>query len=793
MSHGFDLGYKTWVHHGKPDLPPPPPVIDNTRQPQMSDMTTLLNDLSYIHLNNEHNEISNEQNQAIRNEFEELYANANEELYPGFFPNVFPISKGYKLTPSYYAIKKIFKMIGLGYQSIHACEHDCYLFRGDDNKDLDFCPVCNMSRWKDSNTPGKKVPKKVLRYFPIIPRRQRLYKSSHTAKVMIWHATGKCKEPGKMQHPVDGRAWKNFDTNNLSQAYSMWLVILTTYNLPPRLCMKESSFMLTLLIHGPKSPGKDIDVYLRPLIEDLKVLWDRKGVETIDVTSGQEFNMRAMVLWTINDFPARSSLSGWSRQSHIRFLKKPHKWRSSREFNGQTDNRDPPKEFGRDEILAQLDRLPTRLTGKHPSYGGVKIKRNVLVELNWTKRSIFYELEYWSFLTLRHNLDIMHIEKNVLEAILNTLLMNDKSKDTAKARQDLQRLGIRSGLWLGQTKNGKCLKPQAAYSFTPEDRKKFCQFIKGVKLPDGFGSCFKHKVTDNDTNITGLKSHDCHIMMQRLLPYGLQNYLPDKIAKPIIELCSLFKQICSATLMEDDMLKAQIKVVDILCDLELIYPPALFDIMIHLVIHLPLEALEGGPIRPRWMYPFERYMKKLKGYVRNKAKPEGSIAEGYVAEEALTFSSHYFRDVTTKFNRPDRNVDPPPPTFKSLFPNEDMKEEFPEWFGSQIRQRHVDNDKDPEVSTTSELFALACGPTWTPISINSCVVDGYCLDPRGDGGCEEAPSTPCTQRLHGAFATETQFDLRPHMESPDWTEISRHPAALSKRRTILQGCFKAQP
>nr|GEV65212.1 hypothetical protein [Tanacetum cinerariifolium] len=148
--------------------------------------------------------------------------------------------------------------------------------------------------------------------------------------------------------------------------------------------------------------------------------------------------------------------------------------------------------------------------------------------------------------------------------------MNDKSKDTAKARQDLERLGIRSGLWLGQTKNRKCLKPQDAYSFTPEKQKSF-----------------------------------------------------------------------------DDMLKGQIKVVDILYDLELIYPPALFDIMIHLVIHLPLEALEGGPIRPRWMFPFERYMKKLK-----------------------------------------------------------------------------DNDKDPEVSTTSELFALACGPTWIPISINSCVVYG---------------------------------------------------------------------
>ncbi|GJZ93191.1 DIE2/ALG10 family protein [Tanacetum coccineum] len=329
---------------------------------------------------------------------------------------------------------------------------------------------------------------------------------------------------------------------------------------------------------------------------------------------------------------------------------------------------------------------------------------------------------------------------------------NEPTKDTGKARQDLQRLGIRSGLWLGQTKNGKCLKPQAAYSFTLENRKKFCQFIKGVKVPDGFGSCFKHKVTDNDTNITGLKSHDCHIMMQRLLPYGLQNYLPDKIAKPIIELYSLFKQICSTTLMEDDMLKAQIKVVDIMCDLEIIYPPALFDIMIHLVIHLPLEALEGGPIRPRWMFPFERYMKKLKGYVRNKAKPEGSIAEGYVAEEALTFSSHYFRDVfrsvcksiglrsVIRFdaqelkkvkwyvlhNSPE--IDTYRSQFKSLFPNKDMKEEFPEWFGSQIRQRHVDNDKDLEVSTTSELFALACGPTWTPISINVYVVDGVSLN-----------------------------------------------------------------
>nr|GEY86751.1 hypothetical protein [Tanacetum cinerariifolium] len=448
--------YKTWIHHGEPDLPRPPPVIDNTRQPHMSDMATCLNELSYIPLNNEQNEptqgdigeTSSDPTQAKCNEFEELYASANEELYPGcdyvtrldfmvkftyfkakgkltdyifnemleFFQIVIPTAIGYKLPPSYYAINKTFKTIRLGYESIHACVNDCFLFRGDANKDVHFCPVCNTSRWKNSNTPGKKVPKKVLRYFLIIPRLQRLYKSSHTAKEMTWHATGKCTKPGKMQHPVDGKAWKDFDTN---QSYSMWPVILTTYNLPSWLCMKKSSFMLTLLIHGLKSPDKDIDVYLRPLIDDLKDLWANPGVETIDVATGLMFNMRAM------------------------------------------------------------------------------------------------------------------------------------------ARQDLKRLGIRSGLWLGQNKNEKCSKPQATYSFTPEDRKKFYQFIKGVKLPDGFGSNFKHKVTDNDTNITGLKSHDCHIMMQRLLPYGLQQNLAPYVPKPLIELCLFFKKICSQTLMVDDMLKAQ--------------------------------------------------------------------------------------------------------------------------------------------------------------------------------------------------------------------------------------------
>ena len=61
-----------------------------------------------------------------------------------------------------------------------------------------------------------------------------------------------------------------------SSSHSTWLVLLMNYNLPPHLCVKQKFVMLTMLISGPKQPENDIDVYLAPLIEDIKILWGRK-------------------------------------------------------------------------------------------------------------------------------------------------------------------------------------------------------------------------------------------------------------------------------------------------------------------------------------------------------------------------------------------------------------------------------------------------------------------------------------------------------------------------------------
>ncbi|KAM3267324.1 hypothetical protein P3S67_032496 [Capsicum chacoense] len=79
--------------------------------------------------------------------------------------------------------------------------------------------------------------------------------------------------------------------------------------------------------------------------------------------------------------------------------------------------------------------------------------------------------------------------------------------------------------------------------------------------------------------------------------------------------------------------------------------------MIHLPIHLAREAKLGGPFQYRNMYPFERYWRELKAYNHNKGHPEGSIAEGYLAEKSLTFCSRYLKNISIKFNKSTQKED----------------------------------------------------------------------------------------------------------------------------------------
>ena len=85
-------------------------------------------------------------------------------------------------------------------------------------------------------------------------------------------------------------------------------------------------------------------------------------------------------------------------------------------------------------------------------------------------------------------------------------------------------------------------------------------------------------------------------------------------------------------------------VAETLSTLEREFPPSFFDIMVHLMLHLVEELFVCAPMHTHWMYPYERYFKGLKGFVRNLAKPEGSITQGYQVEEALGFVTEYMAD-----------------------------------------------------------------------------------------------------------------------------------------------------
>ena len=135
--------------------------------------------------------------------------------------------------------------------------------------------------------------------------------SSQTAEAMRWHKE-KCVDDGVLRHPVNSIAWKTFDEKHMSFAldprnvrlglasdgfnpfgtmsiaHSTWPVVLVPYNLPPWMCMKQPYFIMSMLIPGPKSPGNDIDVYLQPLVEELKDLWE-VGIETYDVSLKHNF------------------------------------------------------------------------------------------------------------------------------------------------------------------------------------------------------------------------------------------------------------------------------------------------------------------------------------------------------------------------------------------------------------------------------------------------------------------------------------------------------------------------
>lgn len=251
----------------------------------------------------------------------------------------------------------------------------------------------------------------------------------------------------------------------------------------------------------------------------------------------------------------------------------------------------------------------------------------------------------------------MHIEKNVCDNLLWTLLNTQKSKDNLSSRLDFKELNIRKPLHPQPSRSGKRILPPAQFTMDKKQKEIFLKVLKEVKVPDGYSSNISRCVHMSERTIWGLKSHDSHILLQQLLAVAVRRTLPANVVKVFIELANFFRQLCSKTNTLEKLKELQERICVTLCHLEKIFTFSFFNVMEHLPVHLEKEALYASAVIFRWMYPIERFLLSLKLYVRNRTYPEASIANSYVAEECMTFCARYLEDVEAKINRPGRNDD----------------------------------------------------------------------------------------------------------------------------------------
>ncbi|XP_074351607.1 uncharacterized protein LOC141690732 [Apium graveolens] len=543
------------------------------------------------------------------------------------------LPEGNSMPSSFGEAKKTLCTLGMDYEKIHVCPNDCLLYRGERDEDETICRICGESRWK-LNKKGEELEG--------IP-----------AKVLWWPEFA--AEARNLRLALSSDGFNPF--HGPGSDHSTWPVLLSIYNLPPWLCMKRKYIMLSLLISGPNQPGNDIDVYLQPLIEDLQKLWH--GKQVYDAFKKESFILRGILLWTISDYPALGNLSGNIIKGynacvvcvdktkatrlatykktvvmrHRRWLPRNHPYRRQKSaFDNTMEKLSEPIPLTGEEVLERVLPLADHVYGKTQNQPRWKKGEPRPI---WKKMSIFFQLEYWKFLPVRHTLDVMHIEKNICEALTGTLLnIPGKTKDRESVRIDMAEMGIR--MELRPKNSGKKEKlPMASWNLLHREKKIVCSSLIGMKLPDGFCSNLKGIVSMDTLRLVGMKSHDCHTMLHHLLPIALRSVLQKQVRCTIIRFCLFFKAICSKIIEVDKLEKMQSQLVETLCQLEKHFPPSLFDVMIHLSVHLVREVELCGPIFLRWMYPFERYMKTFKGYVRNRAHPEGCIAEAYIAEEAV--------------------------------------------------------------------------------------------------------------------------------------------------------------
>jgi len=146
-------------------------------------------------------------------------------------------------------------------------------------------------------------------------------------------------------------------------------------------------------------------------------------------------------------------------------------------FNGSQENESAPKSLDGKQVYDHVKDIITIFEKTQKKYG---TETNI-----WKKRSIFFDLPYWYDLHVRHCIDVMHVEKNVCDSLIDTLLnIKGKTKDGLKSRQDLVEMGIREQLH-PISQGSRMYLPPACHTMSTNEKRSFCRCLRMLKVPQG--------------------------------------------------------------------------------------------------------------------------------------------------------------------------------------------------------------------------------------------------------------------------------------------------------------------
>ncbi|KAL0396052.1 UNVERIFIED_CONTAM: hypothetical protein Scaly_0053600 [Sesamum calycinum] len=129
-----------------------------------------------------------------------------------------------------------------------------------------------------------------------------------------------------------------------------------------------------------------------------------------------------------------------------------------------------------------------------------------------------------------------------------------KTKDNLNARKDVEIICDRPEIANSGDRLGKMTK--AVYTLDRDQKRKNFEWIKALRFPDGYTSNLGRCIDLNELKLHGMKSHDCHVFMERLIPTAFREMLPEFVwnaltEKKVKNKAAIEASICEAYIVEE--------------------------------------------------------------------------------------------------------------------------------------------------------------------------------------------------------------------------------------------------